>query len=283
MKNIGKKYRELRKEQGITLAQAANGICASSNLSRWENGNVNLEFNKVLALINQIHITPDEFIGHAQIEEKDNIPQEIYDAIEREDTNKIKELALSYLDRYHEKRITHQLFLAVILCNQYLLLKNKNLLPYHDQVRLYNYLSKINLWSTYNLTLFGNSVFMMKSNKVYAIATHILNNLSLINENTNDQSTIILMGILGDATLSLIFRKDLEHAEKLLAALDQIELPMYLSFFKLTINFIKKVVKYMNTGDENYVLSFIQNTLDLGMNSAANTFLDVFKRAKEIE
>jgi hypothetical protein len=32
---IGEKYKELRKEQSITLAQAAKGICATSNLSRW--------------------------------------------------------------------------------------------------------------------------------------------------------------------------------------------------------------------------------------------------------
>ena len=30
---IGEKYKELRKEQSITLAQAAKGICATSNLS----------------------------------------------------------------------------------------------------------------------------------------------------------------------------------------------------------------------------------------------------------
>lgn len=53
---IGEKYKELRKEQSITLAQAAKGICATSNLSRWENGKITLEFNKVLALLNRIHI-----------------------------------------------------------------------------------------------------------------------------------------------------------------------------------------------------------------------------------
>ena len=71
---IGEKYKELRKEQSITLAQAAKGICATSNLSRWENGKITLEFNKVLALLSQIHISPTEFIGYADIVQENDLP-----------------------------------------------------------------------------------------------------------------------------------------------------------------------------------------------------------------
>lgn len=47
MTSIGEKFRKLRKEQNITLVQASKGICDPSNLSRWENGKITLEFNKV--------------------------------------------------------------------------------------------------------------------------------------------------------------------------------------------------------------------------------------------
>lgn len=277
---IGKKYKELRKEQSITLAQAAKGICATSNLSRWENGKITLEFNKVLALLSRIHISPTEFIGYADIVQENDLPTEILKAIEEEDASAIKELIHVQLDKYHAKRNEHDLYLAVILCNQYLLIKGENLLPFSDQMHLYTYLSKITLWSTYNLGFFGNCVFMIKTDKVYAIAMNVLNNQDLIQKNTSSIGLISMMGVLSDATISLIFRKDIIHAHKLLDALQGVELPQFLEFFKVTLTFLEKALQYLKTKDEDPILSFINNAQNMGMTESADTFRDVFEKVK---
>ena len=277
---IGEKYKELRKEQSITLAQAAKGICATSNLSRWENGKITLEFNKVLALLSRIHISPTEFIGYADIVQENDLPTEILKAIEEEDASAIKELIHVQLDKYHAKRNEHDLYLAVILCNQYLLIKGENLLPFSDQMHLYTYLSKITLWSTYNLGFFGNCVFMIKTDKVYAIAMNVLNNQDLIQKNSNSIGLISMMGVLSDATISLIFRKDIIHAHKLLDALQGVELPQFLEFFKVTLTFLEKTLQYLKTKDEDSILSFINNAQNMGMTESADTFRDVFEKVK---
>ena len=277
---IGEKYKELRKEQSITLAQAAKGICATSNLSRWENGKITLEFNKVLALLSRIHISPTEFIGYADIVQENDLPTEILKAIEEEDASAIKKLIHVQLDKYHAKRNAHDLYLAVILCNQYLLIKGENLLPFSDQMHLYTYLSKITLWSTYNLGFFGNCVFMIKTDKVYAIAMNVLNNQDLIQKNTSSIGLISMMGVLSDATISLIFRKDIIHAHKLLDALQGVELPQFLEFFKVTLRFLEKTLQYLKTKDEDPILSFINNAQNMGMTESADTFRDVFEKVK---
>lgn len=277
---IGEKYKELRKEQSITLAQAAKGICATSNLSRWENGKITLEFNKVLALLSRIHISPTEFIGYADIVQENDLPTEILKAIEEEDASAIKKLIHVQLDKYHAKRNAHDLYLAVILCNQYLLIKGENLLPFSDQMHLYTYLSKITLWSTYNLGFFGNCVFMIKTDKVYAIAMNVLNNQDLIQKNTSSIGLISMMGVLSDATISLIFRKDIIHAHKLLDALQSVELPQFLEFFKVTLTFLEKTLQYLKTKDEDPILSFINNAQNMGMTESADTFRDVFEKVK---
>lgn len=277
---IGEKYKELRKEQSITLAQAAKGICATSNLSRWENGKITLEFNKVLALLSRIHISPTEFIGYADIVQENDLPTEILKAIEEEDASAIKKLIHVQLDKYHAKRNAHDLYLAVILCNQYLLIKGENLLPFSDQMHLYTYLSKITLWSTYNLGFFGNCVFMIKTDKVYAIAMNVLNNQDLIQKNTSSIGLISMMGVLSDATISLIFRKDIIHAHKLLDALQGVELPQFLEFFKVTLTFLEKTLQYLKTKDEDPILSFINNAQAMGMTESADTFRDVFEKVK---
>ena len=277
---IGEKYKELRKEQSITLAQAAKGICATSNLSRWENGKITLEFNKVLALLSRIHISPTEFIGYADIVQENDLPTEILKAIEEEDASAIKKLIHVQLDKYHAKRNAHDLYLAVILCNQYLLIKGENLLPFSDQMHLYTYLSKITLWSTYNLGFFGNCVFMIKTDKVYAIAMNVLNNQDLIQKNTSSIGLSSMMGVLSDATISLIFRKDIIHAHKLLDALQGVELPQFLEFFKVTLTFLEKTLQYLKTKDEDPILSFINNAQNMGMTESADTFRDVFEKVK---
>lgn len=277
---IGEKYKELRKEQSITLAQAAKGICATSNLSRWENGKITLEFNKVLALLSRIHISPTEFIGYADIVQENDLPTEILKAIEEEDASAIKKLIHVQLDKYHAKRNAHDLYLAVILCNQYLLIKGENLLPFSDKMHLYTYLSKITLWSTYNLGFFSNCVFMIKTDKVYAIAMNVLNNQDLIQKNTSSIGLISMMGVLSDATISLIFRKDIIHAHKLLDALQGVELPQFLEFFKVTLTFLEKTLQYLKTKDEDPILSFINNAQNMGMTESADTFRDVFEKVK---
>ena len=277
---IGEKYKELRKEQSITLAQAAKGICATSNLSRWENGKITLEFNKVLALLSRIHISPTEFIGYADIVQENDLPTEILKAIEEEDASAIKKLIHVQLDKYHAKRNAHDLYLAVILCNQYLLIKGENLLPFSDQMHLYTYLSKITLWSTYNLGFFGNCVFMIKTDKVYAIAMNVLNDQDLIQKNSNSIGLISMMGVLSDATISLIFRKDIIHAHKLINTFKSIELPQYLEFFKVTLTFLEKTLQYLKTKDEDPILSFINNAQTMGMTKSADTFKDIFEKVK---
>jgi len=111
MTSIGEKFRKLRKEQNITLVQASKGICDPSNLSRWENGKITLEFNKVLALLNHIHVTPTEFINYAKLKQENEIPQEYIEAIDKEDNAQIKTLALKQLKIYHTKR--KQLFCVI--------------------------------------------------------------------------------------------------------------------------------------------------------------------------
>lgn len=280
---IGENYKELRKEQSITLAQAAKGICATSNLSRWENGKITLEFNKVLALLNRIHTSPTEFIGYANIEQENDFPKELLKAIEDEDTSAIKKLIHIHLDKYHTDRNIHNLYLTVILCNQYLLIKSENLLPFSDQMHLYTYLSKITLWSNYDLGFFGNCVFMIKTDRVYAIAMNVLKNQNLIQKNTSSIGLISMMGILSDATISLIFRKDTVHAQKLLDALQDVELPQYLEFFKVTLTFLQKILQYLKTKDEGIVLNFINNAQKMGMTESVNTFKEIFEKIQVLD
>ena len=130
------------------------------------------------------------------------------------------------------------------------------------------------------LGFFGNCVFMIKTDRVYAIAMNVLKNQNLIQKNTSSIGLISMMGVLSDTTISLIFRKDTVHAQKLLDALQDVELPQYLEFFKVTLTFLQKILQYLKTKDEGIVLNFINNAQKMGMTESVDTFKEIFEKVK---
>jgi hypothetical protein len=121
---------------------------------------------------------------------------------------------------------------------------------------------------------------MIKTDRVYAIAMNVLKNQNLIQKNTSSIGLISMMGVLSDATISLIFRKDTVHAQKLLDALQDVELPQYLEFFKVTLSFLQKILQYLKTKDEGIVLNFINNAQKIGMTESVDTFKEIFEKVK---
>lgn len=124
---------------------------------------------------------------------------------------------------------------------------------------------------------------MIKTDRVYAIAMNVLKNQNLIQKNTSSIGLISMMGILSDATISLIFRKDTVHAQKLLDALQDVELPQYLEFFKVTLTFLQKILQYLKTMDEGIVLNFINNAQKMGMTESVNTFKEIFEKIQVLD
>ena len=121
---------------------------------------------------------------------------------------------------------------------------------------------------------------MIKTDRVYAIAMNVLKNQNLIQKNTSSIGLISMMGVLSDTTISLIFRKDTVHAQKLLDALQDVELPQYLEFFKVTLTFLQKILQYLKTKDEGIVLNFINNAQKMGMTESVDTFKEIFEKVK---
>lgn len=52
----GQKFKALRLQQHISLEQAANRVISPSTLSRWENNKIDIRFNLVIKLLDNIHI-----------------------------------------------------------------------------------------------------------------------------------------------------------------------------------------------------------------------------------
>lgn len=62
---LGEKFRELRKQQGISIIKVSEGITSASRLQRWENNKGEMSIEKVINLLNRINIRPNEFLAKA--------------------------------------------------------------------------------------------------------------------------------------------------------------------------------------------------------------------------
>lgn len=277
MSKLGQKYRELRKEQGVTLLEATQGICSVSNLSRWETGKIKLDFDIIVKLLNRIHIETEEFLKYAKFIVKDHIPHRVMEVYDSKDTIQMENLVEKYSEQYYQSKNIYNLYLALILANQYKIIKKKSLLTEKDQIHIYNYLSNITLWSEFNLSFFGNSVFLIKSKKVYAIGMMIINSFDFEDDEGDISSLITSLGILGDATIAMILRGDIQHAQKMLHSLKRIQIPKYLDFFSLVFTFLEKIIHFTKNKDDQEILSFIDDIMRLNMTSSAKIFLSVFK------
>ena len=54
----GIKFRKLRKQQHLSLKQAAEGVTSRQTLGNWELGKGDMDFTKVLLLLRKIHVQP---------------------------------------------------------------------------------------------------------------------------------------------------------------------------------------------------------------------------------
>lgn len=281
MFNYGLVYKRLRKEQGITQTQAANGICSISKLSRWENNQVEVEFSTALSLLKKINITSTEFSNWAHLKAEHHLPAKIERAIINEDVPTMRSFALRQMKDYQESKNIFTLTNAIIVFNQLLLLTGKDYLSTADKHRIVFYLTHNVVWSQYNIILFVNSAFLLDAETTYHIALKLIHNYSQVEQAKSEDNLETFFGGLSDTIIAMICKKKLNYAENLLKELQKIELPFYHLFFQLTLNFLHKIILYCRSQDEGPVLQIIDNLVAMNCRQQAEKYLDIFKTVKD--
>lgn len=99
---LGQKFRKLRQCKNISLDKACEDITSKSSLQRWESGIAEMSYNKVLKLLNRIHIQPKEFIDLIQSSELNAYVEPLEEPVKNNDIEKIKDLALLFLKLHYQ-------------------------------------------------------------------------------------------------------------------------------------------------------------------------------------
>ncbi len=142
----GNEFKQLRKMQHITLKEAAAGICSIQMLSRWENNQGHMDFNRVLKLCEKLNLSATEYIALAKLDPQDHIAQVLEESWSNHDKDYLEKLAQAALNKYQLSQDPFDLDYAAIACSLYYKSSQHNIFPITQQNELNRQLNKVTFW-----------------------------------------------------------------------------------------------------------------------------------------
>lgn len=246
---FGKKFKQIRKQKGISLDTASRDITSKSSLYYWEKGQANMSFEKVIAMLERMRIKPSEFVTDSL---SDNLDfKEISSAYYHGNDQRLKELATVYLKSSQQNPYDRALLLrAAIACNLLKADTEINLFTPRDLNRLEELLSEIEDWYYEDLFNFGNTLFLLPGKRVFGFAHSLLVKYQ---ENDNDyQWQHAAIATLINAN-SLLLYTDFHYAQELYSELKALKLSDNFAYEKIRLKFLDELILFIKTKDDSRI------------------------------
>ena len=273
----GQIYQKLRKKQNISQTEAAQDICSPAALSRWENDQIDLAFDKVVLLLQRINISLPEFINECELPTATKTIDAIQHAYLKQDLVKLQHLFSLAEKVYLETHSNYYLGTAAIAANYYFFLTDKNLLSEKMTVAYRQLFSKISYWSKNYIDLFAQTTFILNPEKVYRTAQCLLTELTTVEETSIKYRAIIIAVI---NSLARLVTSNLPLAQRLLSSFLKIDLPQSLTFMKMERKFLVFLLEYCESKNNTYVLQLISQYAELELTEEARTLITLYKKVE---
>ena len=160
MENLGKVFREFRISKNYSLKEAAGEACSTSQLSRFELGESDLATSRFFEILDNIHVTLENFIDKArnfQHHEHVSLMAQIIPLYYSNDIAGFQKLQREQLEK--AKSSTNSLYFELnsILLQGLICQRDASYsMKQSDLDKVADYLFKIEEWTMYELILFGN-------------------------------------------------------------------------------------------------------------------------------
>lgn len=277
----GPKFRELRKEQDVTLIKAAKGITSKSSLSLWEQGKDNLSFNQVLKLIKRIHIQPIEFFDYLVSPKLINMSIKIDAAYVASDIATLRKYVIDKAELSQAHPQNQEYFIEYCFaCTFYQDLSENKPFTENDQKRLTNILSNISEWNYKNIFYFCNTLGLLDAKTIHRLANSLINyslNHELEHRRWYDE---VLSAVLNSA--AILIKRDYHLAESVLNNIEKLPLSDRSAFEKIHIKYDRALIKYIKTKDDQDIKTIIYATKLLNLSTIEDGCVTGFNQIKEI-
>ncbi len=275
-------FKQIRQMQGLTLKEAASGICSIQMLSRWENGTGNMDFEKTLKLLERVNITSSEYVHLASLDDTDQLSAELQKAWEQKDHTLIKRIARNSLEEFHLTSNNLALNYGAIACSLYHCLTKVNLLEIDEQNALNKELSEITVWGQENISLFFNTIQVLSPKMIFQISAQLIENLDFAKQAGSD-TFYFATTTLFEAVIALLISNNSAYAANILRQLNHFDFPQRETMLIIGRKFLNSLIDWQETQNEQSILKIIDFLLDMGLTMQAKNFLQVYKTVRKVK
>ena len=275
-------FKQIRQMQGLTLKEAASGICSIQMLSRWENGTGNMDFEKALKLLERVSITSSEYVHLANLDDTDQLSAELQKAWEQKDHTLIKKIARNSLQEFHLTSDILSLNYGAIACGLYHRLTKVNLLEIDEQNALNKELSEITVWGQENISLFFNTIQVLSPKMIFQISAQLIENLDFAKQAGSD-TFYFATTTLFEAVIALLISNNSAYAANILRQLNHFDFPQRETMLIIGRKFLNSLIDWQEPQNEQSILKIIDFLLDMGLTMQAKNFLQVYKTVRKVK
>ena len=273
-------FKQIRQMQGLTLKEAASGICSIQMLSRWENGTGNMDFEKTLKLLERVNITSSEYVHLASLDDTDQLSAELQKAWEQKDHTLIKRIARNSLEEFHLTSNNLALNYGAIACSLYHCLTKVNLLEIDEQNALNKELSEITVWGQENISLFFNTIQVLSPKMIFQISAQLIENLDFAKQ---ADTFYFATTTLFEAVIALLISNNSAYAANILRQLNHFDFPQRETMLIIGRKFLNSLIDWQEPQNEQSILKIIDFLLDMGLTMQAKNFLQVYKTVRKVK
>ncbi|MBP2058991.1 Rgg/GadR/MutR family transcriptional activator [Lactobacillus colini] len=160
MKKYGIAFRNIRKAKNITIKQAASNVVTPAFLSKFERGESEISFSRLINILNNINVDINEFLleaNHFENTSENYFLEKLAKAVELNSQDLIDSLIYKEKSIYEENKNIRYLH-NICLASLYKSLINKEKPLNKDWEPIKNYLLYAENWGYYEFLLYANAM-----------------------------------------------------------------------------------------------------------------------------
>ncbi|MDR1606436.1 MAG: Rgg/GadR/MutR family transcriptional regulator [Streptococcaceae bacterium] len=175
---IGERFREIRTSQKLSLKDLASDKVTYGQIAKFERCEQMIATDKFFYLVNRLNLTPNEFFyefGDFRFNDFEQLTDRMVMYFQNDDKEKIRELIDEFEKSEKESTVYHLLNLTMlrIVANE---LDDTIIVSEQEVQFLSDYLFGVETWTTYEITLFSNSITLLAPDLIGPLTLELLKN-----------------------------------------------------------------------------------------------------------
>lgn len=275
--NYGQTISNIRKSKNITVKDVICGTMTKASYSRFVSGKSRTSLDNFLCLLNNLHITFDEFLcihnGYSMDQHQELLLQ-IQSATHNHNIEKLKDV----LDNIRNICSSHEYdesYKHLACCTQLIIDRLSNN-SFDSQARqiIVDYLFNNESWTHYELALFNNVMFIFSDEEINLFYKRVIHNVE-------KYQSLRIYGseafrILTNALMLYIDRRNIKQALTLITEINKYDLKDDMLFEKTLKNYFNGIIKIIRN-DRNGILK-IQNSLNILKELNSDQYYSMLKK-----